>query len=319
MSRVFDPDEIERELRDLEHQLSPAATRTTLYNLLVFTSENNRQKTDKLLAYLLGKRSIRLIQILKSDSAETSVKVSARCYPDRQNMGVCFQEIVITNGQDNAGLAPGTWQPLILRDLPLYILWMDSLKENLSSLPFFIERADKFVYNSEFMMEIGEAPDETAGAILEYIYKGELICADIVWKNLLNLRKTTARLFDHIPPTGGQPDGLYPLAKLIVTGGHRASIILYSAWLSSRLKRPVQFEHREPENPNITIDFKMDNEKVYQITRNTGGCGELSGPDINSLVQPCREEEGGSLLLQELDSVRTDTVFLEALHTLSKK
>lgn len=316
MSRVFDPTEIERELKDLEHQLSPSATRTTLYNLIVFTREHYRQRTDMLLSYLLGKRSIRLIYITGTDEEETTVGVSARCYPDRQNMGVCFQEIIIANGRDDAGIAPGTWQPLLIRDLPVYILWIDSLRMNLDSLPYFIERADKFVYDSAFLARAGEDPVSTADIVLSEIQSDELPVADITWKKLTGLRKATARLFDLIPHKHGKPRGLYPVRNIQITGGDNARAVLYAAWLKARLGINIPYTHKNPDEDSTEITFDLDNDRSYRISERSGGCSETDGSDIEPATEPCMEEEEGRLLMEELDSVRTDPVFRETLSVI---
>ncbi len=113
MTALFDPEKIERDLRLLEREYSLTETRTVLFNLVIFTDQEDISHIEEaLLRPLLGKRAVRIIRISLGHSGETTVSVSARCAPDQEDRGVCFQEILIENGSDECGGGTGDPGPL---------------------------------------------------------------------------------------------------------------------------------------------------------------------------------------------------------------
>ena len=125
---IVDVPAVEQELARIQRELTNSEVRTSLFNLVVFSPDAEKTMANEALNYLLGKRAARVIHIVNSGAdgkraQESRLDVSARCFIDAERKSVCFQEIVITNGSDGAGGAPGSWVPLLVRDIPTLILW----------------------------------------------------------------------------------------------------------------------------------------------------------------------------------------------------
>ncbi|HVP17877.1 MAG TPA: glucose-6-phosphate dehydrogenase assembly protein OpcA, partial [Spirochaetia bacterium] len=133
VSGVLDPRSIEREIariRERESNPYSSGVKTNLFTLVIFRRPGGRSGGDPLdsaLQYMLGRRPARIITIDRVESAKTDVMVSGRCFPDRRNRGVCFEEVRIESGNDGLGEDPGAWAPLLIRDLPVFAWWPDSL------------------------------------------------------------------------------------------------------------------------------------------------------------------------------------------------
>jgi len=144
---------VEKELARIQRELTNSEVRTSLFNLVVFSRNAAETMASEALNYLLGKRAARVIHIVSDPAAdgeiESRLDVSARCYVDAERKSVCFQEIVITNGSDGAGGAPGSWVPLLVRDIPTIILWLDTLRDRREVLAHAQEQAEKVLVDTE--------------------------------------------------------------------------------------------------------------------------------------------------------------------------
>ena len=115
MSVALDPRIIEGEIariREKESNPYSSGTRTNIFTLIVFRSKGapepgNPDHVETALQYLLGKRPARIITIRRARSPRTEAWVSGRCFPDRRNKGVCFEEVRIESGDDGVGADPG--------------------------------------------------------------------------------------------------------------------------------------------------------------------------------------------------------------------
>ncbi len=101
--------------------------------------------------YLLGKRPARIVHIQSGYDGLTEAHVSARCYPDRRNQGVCFQEVHILNASDDRGMDPGSWGSLLIRDLPVFGLITDLARPVGEQIAALADSADKLIFDSAEM------------------------------------------------------------------------------------------------------------------------------------------------------------------------
>ena len=243
VSTVLDPRSIEREIariRERESNPYSSGVKTNLFTLVIFRKPGKREKDDPLAAalqYMLGRRPARIITIDRVDAPETGVVVSGRCFPDRRNRGVCFEEVQIESGEDGLGEDPGAWAPLLIRDLPVYAWWPDSLADSdFSWQKPILEAAsliDKLIVDSANTQDSGAPASVTMGGLLSLREKagGSFFISDFAWRRGRVLRELTARAFD-------QPEMrllLSAIRSVALDGGTRADSLLFSCWLSTRL------------------------------------------------------------------------------------
>ncbi len=118
---------------------------------------------------MLGKRPARIITITKARAPGTEVWVSGRCFPDKRNRGVCFEEVHIESGEDGVGLDPGAWAPLLIRDLPVFAWIPDGLGTDGGTWEGALLKAagliDKLLVDSARLSSGQAEPREVLGAV----------------------------------------------------------------------------------------------------------------------------------------------------------
>jgi len=274
------------------------------------------------------------------------MSVTARCFPDRQNRGVCFQEINIENGTDNAGAAPGTWTPLLLRDIPVYILWYNRLEENRNYIRLIRDQADKFIVDSRWNEAIGEAPESVCAVLAEELLSEGQLVSDLAWKRGLSLRRITASLFDDDEAV----DHLYEIAAVEIESECENEAHLYGLWLSSRLdwqwlgrkrtlkqtgrsvwhavdrsERPVEvrfdrcdFGVLEAADRTTSVRFLLREGDPITVAGTPGGCVDTVVPGRDVDRQLLLSPRAGELLMDEVDNMRSDRLYIEALSQYSR-
>ncbi len=347
MKALFSPQEVEQELQMLQRELSPAEARSALFNLVIVSREDLANPSEGALAYLLGKRAARIIQIRNVATGQSTMSVTARCFPDRQNRGVCFQEINIENGTDSAGSAPGTWTPLLLRDIPVYILWYDRLEENREYIRLIRDQADKFIVDSRWNEVIGEPPESVCSVLAEELLSQGQLVSDLAWKRALSLRRITASLFEN---DDDAIDRLFEIEAVEIESECEHEAHLYGLWLSSRLDwqwlgrkrtlkqtgrsvwhaldrsdRPVEvrfdrcdFGVLEEAERTTSVRFLVREGDPITVAGTPGGCVDTVVPGRNEDRQLLLSPRAGELLLDEVDNMRSDRLYIEALSQYSR-
>jgi hypothetical protein len=317
VSSVMDPRAIEAEIariRERESNPYSSGTKANLFTLLVFRSADlqapgSSDHVDPALQFLLGKRPARIITLQRARAAETQVVVSGRCFPDRRNRGVCFEEVRIDSGDDGVGADPGAWAPLVIRDLPVFAWMPDSLPEE-SALwkPALRESAgliDKLLVDSS--RSAGGAPQVMATLKeLRDISADAFLISDFSWRRSRVLREQAARAFD-----SQEARSLLPAIRSVqLYGGSKMEAWLFFQWLGSRLGRPVPSDHawEGPLSEGFKVTFAIEGAQTIEIGCTKGGClsrGEEKGA--------FRFPTDGEILLDEVDTLARDAVFGEVL------
>ncbi len=319
---------VEEELARIQRELTHSEVRTSLFNLVVMSPDAQQNMVDDTLNYLLGKRAARVIHVANSDVAESRIDVSARCFVDREHKGVCFQEIVITNGRDGAGGAPGTWIPLLVRDIPTYVLWLDRLTGRDALFTHVQTQADKILLDADHCIELGDDPDEVI-AILRRVAVGEAVpVADFSWQRLRPYRQLTALAFN-----GERAEWLQEIAKVVVTGLPDMSVRYFGLWLAERLGwtpveplrfhdlhgRQVEIEATHGDGDcEVAIRVELNGDRSVVVRAFENGCADVEypgGADEHIVTVP----ESGEILLEEVDAVYADGLFRDALAGASLK
>ncbi|NBB90287.1 MAG: hypothetical protein GVY23_03655 [Spirochaetes bacterium] len=228
---TFDPEQIETELAEIQKRNSPTEARTVILNLLVVSDEKSRPRTEQALGAVLGKRAARVIHIVDGKQGESDISLSARCYLDYERKSVCFQEVLIENGADGVGAAPGSWTPLLIRDIPVYVLWLASFGPRPALLDHVQEQADKLIIDSEYAAAAGDATGEIFWAVSGVMLPEGFRISDLTWQRTLPLRRVTAHTFDAEEPAGA----LFDLEAVELSGAPPMFAALYLGWIASRL------------------------------------------------------------------------------------
>ena len=345
MSTVLDPRSIEREIariRERESNPYSSGVKTNLFTLVIFREQRGREKDDPLapsLQYMLGRRPARIITIDHVDAAETDVIVSGRCFPDRRNRGVCFEEVRIESGVDGRGEDPGAWAPLLIRDLPVFAWWPDSLDGSEDSWQAPILQAasliDKLIVDSGSIRGGPNAPrGDDHGAAFTALRSllslrdkagGSFFISDFAWRRSRVLRELTARAFD-------QPDTrprLSQIRSVTLDGGSAADGLLFFSWLSTRMGwlpggtaksfgpckdrggNEVRLVHATPGfqlSEGFRLRFSFGGQEQIEIGCTRGGCVS-NGSERGAYKFPM----DGEILLEEVDSMTRDPVYQEVL------
>lgn len=320
VSSPLNPRSIEQEIariREKESNPYSSGTKTNLFTLVIFRQKSalapgEPDPAESALVYMLGKRPARIITIMRAPSPRTEVWVSGRCFPDKRNRGVCFEEVRIESGDDAVGLDPGVWAPLLIRDLPVFAWMPDGLGTDEGMWEGALLKAagliDKLLVDSAHasagatdvhgaLSAVRELKERTAGAFL---------LSDFSWRRSRILREQTARAFD--------PPAMRPLLASIQSvrlyGGSEFEASLFFLWLRVRLGREITTDHAAAGAlaEGFRVTFTITGAADLDIGCTKGGClsrGEEKGA--------YRFPTDGEILLEEVDTLSRDPVFVEVL------
>ena len=330
---IVDVPAVEQELARIQRELTNSEVRTSLFNLVVFSPDAEKTMANEALNYLLGKRAARVIHIVNSGAdrnraEESRLDVSARCFVDAERKSVCFQEIVITNGSDGAGGAPGSWVPLLVRDIPTLILWQDTLCDKQELLAHAQEQAEKLLVDTEQSVSLGDPED----AILEVVHRiavtDGIPVSDFAFKRLRTLQRLVASAFDDPKRT----PLLDEISSVHLAGTSSLAGRLFSLWLADRLgwtidgahfrdrrNRPVAFNHAEVAvecEVEVHIDL-LTNERIHIATQ-IAGCADVDYPEGEQSHPVVSVPGNGELLLEEVDAIGSDALYRNALRVLDR-
>jgi hypothetical protein len=317
MKALFDPEKIERDLRILEREYSLTETRTVLFNLVIFANREELAPIEEnLLIPLLGKRAARIIRISLGHSGETSVSVSARCAPDREDMGVCFQEILIENGSDDAGVAPGSWSAFLIRDLPVYVLWHTPLPEadSIGPLSFAREQADKFLLDGEYFLQKDLPLKDYIQRVRKQLIDAGVQVSDFTWERIRPLRIFTAQVFDQ----KALMDLLPYVTSLEVSGPSPLSRFYYSTWVRCVLEeegRKLEVVSRQADTVQVVFRFRDTSDPlVWRV--DSEGMGRAFFGTEEVLARPLKFPSDGAILLEQVDIPIADPLYRRVLEGL---
>lgn len=351
MSAVLDPRTIEREIsriRERESNPYSSGVKTNLFTLVIFRTGRAAGPGDLLepvLQYMLGKRPARIITIDQAAAPQTDVTVSGRCFPDRRNRGVCFEEVHIEAGDDGVGRDPGAWAPLLIRDLPVFAWLPDGLGESDDAWRATILEAASLI--DKLIVDTSRVPPANGDLLgqmrgltaLREQAGGSFFISDFSWRRSRVLRELSARAFDQ-PETRGL---LSSIRSVSLDGGSAPDGMLFYLWLSARLTwtpassaqngsfsryplgpapgsalpafrdrggRDVAFTHAPggPLAEGFRIRFLFDDAPEMIIGCTKGGCVS-NGTERGAYKFP----SDGEILLEEVDSLSRDPVYQQAL------
>jgi len=322
-----DVQQVEMELARIQRELTSSEVRASLFNLVVHSSDVHRAQADAALTYLLGKRAARVIHVVNQDVAESSLEVSARCTIDAERKGVCFQEIVITNGRDGAGGALGSWTPLLVRDIPTYVLWLNAIRRHDPLFDLVQTQVDKLILDSDRALELGDSEERVLATLRTAAVARSVPLADFAWKRLRPYRQLAADAF-----SGEAVQQLERIESVTIHGLSPAGSRLYGLWLAERLgwSKPefaTAADHytapdgrtvtvrRDPGSPGCDqeIEFLLTDGRSVDLRTTRSGCADIDGADGEEHREMVAVPAEGEILLEEVDAVYADSLYRSAL------
>ncbi len=323
--RLLDPGAIEAEIQASVDRSADGVARASLFNLVLFDHVGRPSPLSAAVDHLLGRRPARILHIQSGYQGPTEVQVSARCFPDRRNRGVCFQEVHILNGTDDRGMDPGSWSALLIRDLPVFALLADPTRQLPLQAASLADIADKAIFDS------AEADSPSPWALFASLAAAAApgrsfpALADVAWLRLLAARRAIARAFET-----ERTRGLWSaLTAVDVAGGPFSEAALLALWLAGRLGwKPtavsraevcfedlrgiaVRFSHSRSAGPRL-IALTLDGGESIEISLGADAL-RVRQVDGSSSETAMRPPEAGPLLLQEVDAQRGDPLYREAI------
>jgi hypothetical protein len=329
VSTILDPRRIEGEIaRIRERESNPyvSGIKTNLFNLVIYRGPRGGTEDPAAAALqsLLGKRPARIITLEAGGGEETGVTVAGRCFPDKRNRGVCFEEIGIQGSEDSPAMDCGSWSPLLIRDLPVFMWWLGSLSPLPGMLLSAADLIDKLIIDSSAS---GGQPLVTFSrlALIREKTRGVMGVSDLAWRRTFPLRMNVARLFNP-PESRGR---LSVVNAVELRGGEDPEALLFFLWLASRLGwttgpgrgglpsfrgpggSPVRAVHSAAAH--IAQGFRAafsfgDGGAGLEVSCGADGCS--SGQSAKSAWRPL---DDGEALLQEVDDLKQDPLFLDAI------
>ncbi len=310
--------ELARQLKDSSGS-SPRAMAATV---VIAVSASEADAADTLVDELMGLRPARVLH-LRTGAEETRAWTAARCALDRQNRGVCFEDLYLEAPGIQA-LDPLTWGTLAIRELPTILLWTLPVEELLARAVDYAERVDLFMIDPGPRRTTGE--DEKSGAEKILALSAYRPIADLGWERLGRLRAASAQLFD------GATEALEDLSSVRATAPDPWTLALFEGWLASRLgwkggrggwrnrqDEPVSFaplQGKEGKSPCEGAEFTLST--GVSATVSCGGSNSilLKRPDGSVTEHPSPPLRVGSSIARFIDAPMADPLYLEALRAL---
>ena len=325
---IFDPQAIEAELEAVQKENAPSAARASLLNIVAFSDETSQLEVEAILDHVLGKRAARVIRVVSSDEAESSISISARCKLDHNHESVCLQEIIVEDGRDGVGRAPTTWTALLVRDIPVYILWLRSITGERRLLEQVSQYADTIIIDTDDAARRGDPLAATIAGLhavgLTDHSNGGTVISDLAWLRLKTLRQLVARMYDgsEAQPLLGQIagvrlGGLSPVEALLFQGwlGERLGwTAVGNGWKDGRQRTLEMAVVAEKDMPRVEIRHYAGDTACVEI----GGdnCAHLDVPGHRRETQSATLLGTPELFLHEIDAARQDILYAQALETL---
>lgn len=315
---IYDPAQVENELLAVQRNVSPSEARTSLFNLVAFSTPETRSLVEQGVGYLLGRRPARVIHVRPEAGAKNDIHVSARCLLDDQNQSVCIQEVVIEVAEETP--TPGLWSSLLIRDIPVYVLWLYTVGEREEELLLAWEQADKIVVDSARFDDSGDH----LPVLVDLHATHSIVFADIAWRRITPLREAIATLFDTESGLGW----LKEIASVDVADVPPVERELLVHWLAARLDwRPDGVGFLDAEGRQVALEpgrgddlgrasarFRTFDGTELAARGDGAGCVHLTRPDGRETQTRVYDVPTiGEALLSEVDDAKIDQVYLETI------
>ncbi len=192
--------DIEKELDRLwDSKKSDKDTKACLFTLIIYAHETRRVNyLQELITTILDKFPCRIIFIQGEKNSTSSffrVKVSNVVSGHQQAMGgtnIRCDQIIIESSHDQLFRVPFVVTPLIVPDLPVYLLWGQNPFEERDIFPYFQRYAQRVIFDSECSDDLKLFCKE----MLTNLDALKMEVMDINWALVSNWRDLLGEIFD---------------------------------------------------------------------------------------------------------------------------
>lgn len=245
-----------KQLKDLQSTNS-AITKACLFNLIIYSHEPRRtayfQNIVRLIISHFPCRVIFIQTELHSQTSYLRVNVSIEVNP--QNPGLTCDQICLEASENELHRVPFIVLPLIVTDLPIYLLWgQDPSAENIV-LPRLQSLANRLIFDSEGSQNL----QHFAKDLLQRKKSSKIEIVDINWARIEGWREVLNQTFD----SSERLQQLSSAKSMKITYNNRPSdlflqtqtqAIYLQAWLATQMK--WSFKHLDKDGLDILLAYQ---------------------------------------------------------------
>ena len=335
---------------EAEQQNEPVIRASTLNLVIITKGSEDFETMAALVPEITVHHPSRIILVnidQKSKAVAIEAFLTAACkQPTDGRKQICYERITLITGSNGEKHVPGAVLPLLLPALPVVLLWagQDGIPENMYHGLFQV--IDHIIIYSPEQISESEA-GHLFGEIesLKDVFK----ITDLQWAKLLPWREAVAQFFD----SPFAKDFIENITEINITC-RAASMtlpgLLLSGWIASRLglafhnrvdgKMPV-FHFTSPTGRQVKINRALPrnrhieglagvelisnvNDDVFQFIVEKSANGRLetkvlkNRQAIRAEHLPPSDRSLAKLVCDELDFMRRDEVFYEAIETIDR-
>ncbi|MEW6564998.1 MAG: glucose-6-phosphate dehydrogenase assembly protein OpcA [Spirochaetota bacterium] len=303
--------QLEQELMARLKENAGGNARAMSATIIALSSKAHADEVDQWVESLMGRRPARLLHLRGHSPDGLRSWSSARCALDRNDRGICFEDVYIET-PDDAAYQGRIWGPLVLRELPALLIWTLG-PEALNSCEYDCsQRVDlTIIHGSWDLKHYKRGLPSYRDAVLGALHSSNPL-VDITWEQLLPLRYAFSRLFD-MPYTQSIED----LNQIFIRLADPWALHLMKGWIKDRTKgRSIQIDGiLDPDyrdySSEITCTF-IDGSRASLMVR-TPKQAELRFRDGKLLQVSLPDASIGAVLERIVDSPVMDTLYLRAL------
>ncbi len=328
-----------------------AVVKASALNLIItFNNKNQYLDTLDLIPEVTSHYPCRIIMVLinpELDTEKITSYISAFCQPPRQDgKQLCCELITLETGSAGENNLPGILLPLLLPDLPVFLWSPNNLFLNNLKFQNFHKNIERVILFSPDTIESVAELHKMAG----YVIKASKISkiSDMTWAKLTNWREAVAQFFDNKEGT----EYLKNLHKITIEhygDGVSTNAFLISGWIASRLnwsflncpdKEKNHFVFSGPADNKIDLNINeiksnKNNGGLYKVKITSANQNKKinfvalqkkeniiktsvtfqDSEPINNYVTNT-QPDNAYLLCYELDFIKKDTVYLEAVEMI---
>lgn len=303
--------ELEQELIARLKENAGGNARAMSATIIALSSKAYAEEVDRWIESLMGRRPARLLHLRGYSKDGLHSWSSARCALDRQDRGICFEDVYIETPDDGA-YQGRIWGPLILRELPAILVWTLG-PEALNSCEYdCVERVDLTIINGSWDLKhykrgLAAYRDAVVGAL-----HAANPLVDLTWEQLLPLRYALSRLFD--PPNTGDVEQLRDISIRV---SDPWALHLLKGWIQDRTRgKGVRIDGvLDPEYPDLTgtISCTFSDGSASSLEILKPKTAELRYRDGKELQVSLPDSSFGAIFERIIDTPVVDPLYKRAI------